>query len=277
MRTIRFFSVLNLVALVVHIFFSYGTQLKLFNAKDVGEISDQYNSLFTPAGVTFAIWGLIYFMLLLFCIYRIASAWKKDITHIANRDTLGTGAWFTANNLAAAAWLIAWTNDKTGLSVYLIFFQLICLVVIHVRLGLYNPSRSAVSSIFTQIPLSIYFGWITIACIANTAVYLKSIGWDGWGYPDSVWTVVMIGLAVLLTVIIVLSRRNVSFGLVVIWALYGIISKRQAIDAAIYEEIIKAAWIGIALVGAVCIVRLAMNFGRHEAPKTFPLAPHSLK
>ncbi|MGN6494345.1 MAG: hypothetical protein ACTHLE_20305, partial [Agriterribacter sp.] len=68
-----------------------------------------------------------------------------------------------------------------------------------------------------------------------------------------------------------------TFGLVVIWALYGIITKRAGIDAAIYEEIIKAAWIGIALVGAVCIVRLAMNFGRHEVHKPFPFAPHSLK
>lgn len=277
MKTTRFFSVLNLIALLVHIFFSYGTQLKLFNTKDVGEISDQYNSLFTPSGATFAIWGLIYFALLLFCIYHIASAWRKDFTHIANRDTNSIGAWFTANNLGAAAWVMAWTSDKIGLSVALIFFQLLCLVVIHARLGLYNPARRAISTVFTQIPLSIYFGWVTIASIANTAIYLKSIDWDGWGYSDSSWTVFMIGVAALLTIIIVFARKNVVYGLVVIWALYGIISKRESINAAIYEEIIKAAWIGIALIAAGCIVRLAMNFGRHQVHKPFPLAPHSLK
>ncbi len=57
MKNVRYFSVLNSLALLVHIFFSYGTQLKLFNSSDVGEVSDRYDSLFTPAGVTFCHMG----------------------------------------------------------------------------------------------------------------------------------------------------------------------------------------------------------------------------
>lgn len=37
--------------------------------KTTGEISEQYANLFTPAGYTFAIWGLIYLLLGIFVVY----------------------------------------------------------------------------------------------------------------------------------------------------------------------------------------------------------------
>lgn len=278
MKNVRYFSVLNLLALLVHIFFSYGTQLKLFNSSDVGEVSDRYDSLFTPAGVTFAIWGLIYIALLLFCIYHIIIAYGKDISHTTNSDTLRIAGAFMANNLAAAAWLVAWTREMIGLSVLLIFFQLICLIIVHARLGIYNPSRSKASTIFTQFPLSIYLGWISIASIANTAAYLIDAGWNGWGISPASWTMIMIGIAVMLTGIMVLSRRNVMYGLVVVWALYGIVIKRQSADAVLYDGIITVAWIGMAAITVACIVRVIMNFKTHaHQHESFPLAPHSLK
>lgn len=35
-----------------------------------GEASDSYGNLFTPAGITFSIWGLIYLLLLGYTIYQ---------------------------------------------------------------------------------------------------------------------------------------------------------------------------------------------------------------
>ena len=34
------------------------------NGQGTGEVSDSYPNLFAPAGITFAIWGLIYLLLL---------------------------------------------------------------------------------------------------------------------------------------------------------------------------------------------------------------------
>ena len=278
MKNVRYFSVLNLLALLAHICFSYGTQLKLFNSSDVGEVSARYESLFTPAGFTFSIWGLIYLALLIFCIYHIVAAYRSDLSHTANRDTLKISGSFIANNLAAAAWLVAWTREMIGLSVVLIFFQLLCLIIIHTRLGIHNPARGTASTLFTQIPLSIYLGWISIASIANVSAFLASIPWSGAGISYITWTVIMIVVAVLLTSIMVLARKNVAYGLVVIWALYGIIIKRQSVDAARYDHIIQAAWIGMAVVALLCIVRFSMNLRIHtHRHAAFPLSPHSLK
>jgi len=54
--------------------------------------------------------------------------------------------------------------------------------------------------LFIRLPFSIYFGWITVATIANATVYLVSIGWNGFGLDPVWWTV------------IILDRRRSSIG-----------------------------------------------------------------
>ena len=53
------------------------------------EISDSYTNLFTPAPLTFAIWGVIYLLLLLFTVYQlwILIARKQDTAEFL--DALG--------------------------------------------------------------------------------------------------------------------------------------------------------------------------------------------
>lgn len=283
MKRIKLLSVSNLLALIVHITLAYTTQLKIINGKDVGQVSDQYNSLFTPAGVTFAIWGIIYMALLIFCIYHIFSAYRYSAAVTENKQVQKIGGWFILNNLSAAAWLIAWVNEMIGLSLALIFFQLLTLIVIHLRTGIYNPRQSWRSLLFSQLPLSIYFAWITIASIANTSVYLVSIGWSGWGMSATGWTVTMICVAVVLSTIVIIRRHNAFFGLVIVWALYGIILKRIETDPVTYDIVIKTAWCGIGIVGLIALLQFIRNakvsstvqHSGKDAP--FPIAKHSLK
>ncbi|MGC4035501.1 MAG: hypothetical protein QM764_06030 [Chitinophagaceae bacterium] len=269
---IRILSVINLLALLVHIFFSYATQFKLVNTKDVGQISDQYVSLFTPAGFTFAIWGFIYVSLLGFCMFHIFLAFSRVPAYQSNQDISRIGGLFMFNNLAAAAWLLAWTHNRIGFSLGLIWFQLITLIAIHSLINIHNPRRQSASKVFTQFPLSIYLGWISIATIANTAVYLTSANWDGFGYSAIIWTRIMIGAAVLITLLVVLLWYNVFFGLVVIWALYGIIRKLQMTNAITYADIIQTAWISIAIVSIVCIIQFIKNLGMKKIQQRFPEA-----
>ncbi len=274
---IRTLSILNLLSLLVHISFSYATQFKLINKKTVGEISDQYTSLFTPAGFTFAIWGLIYLSLIAFCIYHLIMAYRQVPVYYPNQDISRMGGLFMFNNLAAAAWLLAWTQEKIGLSLILILFQLFTLIMIHLLTDIYNRRRNFNSKLFTQFPLSIYLGWISIATIANTAVFLSSINWNGAGLGLSAitWTRIMIAAAVFITLIVVLLRNNVFFGLVILWALFGIIKKLQMVNAIAYSEIIQTAWIAIAVVGVMCIIQSIKNAGsgkiRHRYPEAVPV------
>lgn len=272
MKKIQSLSVFNLLALLLHISFSYLTQFKLINTKDVGEVSNNYNSIFTPAAVTFAIWGVIYAALLLFCIYHIVMAYRHNVIHPANVDISRIGVWFILNNLGAAVWLLVWTNEMIAASLGLIIFQLIALVVINLRIGIHNPLRTISSKIFTQFPLSIYFGWLTIATIANTSIYLIASGWDSFGYNPIYWTRIMIGIAVFLTALVVFIRHNVFYGLVIIWALFGIILKRQAEDVYRYDSVIKTAWTGLGIVVLICLIQFLKNIATKKNPSAFPKA-----
>lgn len=255
MKGIRNLAILNAVSLFIHLGFSLLAQLKVFSTKNVGEISDQYRSLFTPSSNTFLIWGLIYLSLIAFCTYHLIKAYKTDKSHPANRDLQKTGTLFIINNLFTAAWLIVWVNDEIFICVLLILVQLVTLIMMHLRLNIHDASRSFASKAFTQFPLSIYLAWITIATIANISTWLTSVGWSGWGISRINWTITMIAIATFLTVSVINRKKNVFFGIVVLWAFYGIMTKRTAENPVEYEPIIVVTY------GAMGIVTLSSLFG----------------
>ena len=46
--------------------------------KYTGELSDNIPNLFVPAGITFAIWGVIYVLILVFAVYLAKDLLKKE-------------------------------------------------------------------------------------------------------------------------------------------------------------------------------------------------------
>jgi hypothetical protein len=104
--------------------------------------------------------------------------------------------------------------------------------------------------------LSIYFGWICIASIANISAWLNSTDWNGMGISESYWVIILIGLATLLSLFIILVRRNIPFGFVVLWALYGIILKRKQVDALLYEDVINAAYAAFVIIMIALLIRI---------------------
>jgi hypothetical protein len=262
MKSTRAFAILNVISFLIHLAISYMVQMKMINSKDVGEISDAFTSLFTPAGFTFGIWGIIYTCLGIFCVFHIVMAYKRNPDNDANKDLHSIGPLFIIINLATAAWLVAWTGTQLLLSIFLIFIQLICLLVIHERLHIHNRLRPPSSKLATEFPMSIYFGWISLATIANISSYLVSIGWNGWGISDINWTLIMIIVSTVLGLILLITRRNIAFGLVVIWGLFGILSKLSNYHLNKYDVLINVSWAGIVVIGLVCLVQVIRSF-RH--------------
>ena len=67
MIMIRF---LNLVFFAGMIVMNYLANSLPLNDKTTGELSDSFPNLFVPAGITFSIWGVIYLLLLVYCILQ---------------------------------------------------------------------------------------------------------------------------------------------------------------------------------------------------------------
>jgi hypothetical protein len=275
MKKIKAFAVFNAVCFLIQIAAAYLIQSSALGTKSVGEVSARYESLFTPAGMTFAIWGVIYTLLAMFCLYHIIIAFKHDKDHPANDDLLKIGNLFILVNLAGAAWMWVWVNEYLIASVVLIYLQLLCLGSIHRRINMYDPMRSAASKLSTMVPLSIYFGWMTIASIANSSSYLAATGWDGFGIAETKWAIILICIAVIITLVLIIGFRNYYYGLPVAWGLYGISVKRSGTGDISNDVIVIATGIAVGIILLACLVQIIRNINYKPPQQMFPATPIS--
>jgi hypothetical protein len=63
---------LNLIFFAGMIVMNYLANALPLNGRTTGELSSAYPNLFTPAGVTFSIWGVIYLLLAGYCIVQLS-------------------------------------------------------------------------------------------------------------------------------------------------------------------------------------------------------------
>lgn len=194
----------------------------LIGGSNTAGISDSYPNLFAPAGFTFAIWGLIYLLLGLF-FFRLFEVWKPKKSAIANRALNNVSKLFALSSLLNIFWLLAWQYKIFWLSVIIMAGLLVTLIQINRLLA--NSRYSFKEWALVRLPFSVYFGWITVATIANVATWLLSFGWDGFGLSPAVWTVAMliVGAAIIITTM--WKNNDWAYGAVGVWAYAGILAK----------------------------------------------------
>ncbi|NDL67121.1 tryptophan-rich sensory protein [Anaerotalea alkaliphila] len=196
------------------------------NGVTTGAVSDRYPNLFAPAGFTFGIWGLIYSLLVVFAVLQ----WREQRhRHFTSRTVAAAlGPWYFLSCAANAAWILAWHHDRIPWTMALMVVLLLCLVQAYRRLELHAYVERDKTTGIARIAMSVYLGWVSIATIANAAVLLVALEWSGWGLPPSWWTVLVLVAGILLGAASVLFKRDFYYALVVVWALWGIYSKRSA-------------------------------------------------
>ncbi len=235
--------VLNTLTLLFAIFMNSLAGSAVFNGKNVGAVSDKYDTLIAPAGYAFAIWGPIYLLLILFVGYQWYSYYKLK----QDDEIKQTGIWLSLANIANGLWIIAWLNEAIGLSTLLIFVLLVSLIILTLRLRLEIWDAPNRTIFFVWWPVVIYLGWIIVASVSNVAACLVSLGWQGGFLNENIWTMVMIGVASIIYLWLVFSRNLRESALVGIWAFVAI-SVRHWND---YFGIAIAALIGAAILFAV--------------------------
>jgi hypothetical protein len=193
----------------------------IFGGKNTAQISDAYPTLFTPAGYVFAIWGIIYVLLGVFVVFQALPS-QKDKDYQKKIDWL-----FILSSLFNAVWLFLWQSEYLGWSVVVIFLLLASLIIVYLRLNIGKSPVSLREKLAVHVPFSVYLGWITIASIANVAAALVSVNWDGFGISPETWATLILIVALVITLLVVATRRDVAYGLVIIWALVGIAVKQS--------------------------------------------------
>ncbi len=228
-----------------------------FNGTTVGEVSSKYETLFTPAGYAFAIWGVIYLMLIAFVAYQWFAWFKRK----EDRELKQTGWWFALGNLANGFWIVAWLNEQMGLSVLLILVLLFSLIMLTIRLRLETWDAPVRIIAFVWWPVCIYLGWVIVASVANISVFLVSIGWRGGFISEEIRTVIMIAVATVIYLVLIKTRNLREAALVGIWALVAIAVKQWQFN----NEIVIAA------LAASAILFVAVAVHAFQNRKTSPI------
>jgi hypothetical protein len=211
----------------------------VFGGRSVGDVSAQYDTLITPAGYAFAIWGIIYLLLILFVGYQWV-AWLKNRDDTALKQT---GGWFALGNIANGLWIVVWLNEYMALSVALILILLITLIVLTFRLRLEIWDAPVRTIAFVWWPIVFYLGWIVVASVANVSVYLVSIPWQGGFLSPVAWALVMIVIATAIYLLLVFTRNMREAALVGVWAFIAIAARQGSAHPAIGIT----AWVAAAI------------------------------
>jgi hypothetical protein len=205
-------------AFVAMVVVNYLAQALPINGATPGQISDSLPNLFTPAGLTFSVWGVIYLMLAVFTVYQFFFRPAEG-----QRSLDGVRALFIASSLINIAWIFSWHYRAFALSMGLMLLLLVSLIAINRVLD--RRRLAGFRKALIALPFSLYFGWITVATVANATALFVHLGWDRLGLPEEFWAVVILLVAMLIGSAAMIARKDVAYGLVLIWAYVGILLK----------------------------------------------------
>jgi translocator protein len=230
---------LESLCLIGVIFMNFLANYLPLGGRLTGQVSAAYPTLFTPDGLTFSIWGLIYSLLIVYIIRK----WWKILTKISVPD----GQWFIASCFLNVAWLFAWHYELLAIS---LIFMLGLLSSLWLWLRSLRRFEMAGGDVYWyRMVARVYFAWISVATIANIAIWLVSLG--GLSFP-SFWTLAALLLVTLSAFYRLFKLGDFSFVLIISWAFAGIYRGRTV------ESGVEADFVGqsVLVLGVLLLLSL---------------------
>lgn len=254
----------NLVGFLIMVTINYLANALPLNHLTTGELSDKYPNLFVPAGFTFSIWGVVYILLGVFVFFSLKQAITGQEVFPAFKKV---GLLFFLTCLANAGWIFAWHFQQLAWSLTIMVLLLVLLIIIYQKLDRRPYEEKRLDKFPAKLPFSIYLAWISVATVANTTAVLVGLGWNGFGLSPQFWTVGVLALILILTLIFVLKKRDLLYGLTIIWALFGILYERIQDTAASDRAVEIAALAGLAIILLALVLRAIL----HPRAKSIPI------
>jgi benzodiazapine receptor len=206
-----------------------------FNGLTTAEISDRFPVYFVPAGYVFSIWGLIYLGLIAYAVFQALPSQRE------NPLLRGSGYLVVVSALANCVWLFLWHYEQFPLTLVAMLGLLAVLILIYHEVGTGRVPASAAETWAVRVPFSIYLGWITVATIANVTDVLYYWNWDGFGVSARDWTLILFAAVLLIAGLVSITRRDIAYNFVIVWALVGIAVKQSSAKSLVLGALVTAA------------------------------------
>jgi hypothetical protein len=200
-RSFNKFNAINLVGYVANAVVVFGVgSLGWFDRPSNGELSDKYQTIITPAGSAFSIWGPIFIFQFLWVIWQMLPSQRNSL------GVTSVGYWYLGVCLMQVGWTLSFSWEIMWLSLVFMYAILACLVGMHLPLQRYNKIWKGY--FLWQFPFSLHLGWIIAASLVNTSVVLVD-------YSASMTAQFGVAIASLALVVV----ATLTPPLVLVWAL----------------------------------------------------------
>ena len=80
--------------------------------------------------------------------------------------------------------------------------------------------------------------------------------WNTSAFGEQFWTVCVIIVAIIIALIMIFQRKDIFYGLVIAWALTGILIKRLVVDPTPYYSILITVIAGLILISLATIFQI---------------------
>ena len=254
-RTVsKWFKWVMLVALIAMLTINALSSILPINGVTPKEVSDRYPNLFVPAPLTFAIWGVIYILVIAYTLYQFGLFRKRG--EAVNATLLNrTAIVFTVSCILNLSWVLAWHYGLLTVSFLLLVLFLITMIDMRRIIHAQEP-LSVKEKWLVRLPFSVYFGWVTVATIAGAVALLVGSGFGGLGLSESTWTILILVVGAAIGIATALRFRDIPYLLVFVWAYANILSNHlsPAGFAGQYTGVIATLCVTLAAFVAVIVI-----------------------
>lgn len=257
---------LNLVGFILQVVFNVLSSFGVFFGNTNGSVSDKYKTLITPAGFAFAIWGVIYFFQACFVVWSLLPQQKANTLLIH-----GVSWYFAISCVLNATWVLVFavgTDLAVQFCSFILFLVLASVLTIYVRCKCWlRQNNTWPEFLFIDVSFSLYAGWLTVASILNVSIaFIAGGATDSlWGVPAETWSIIMLSAALLINIIVVLTRRDFVFPLVLAWATYAIEAESKNYSVGLAAGIVAIAALVIGLLTAIYrIVKYCLQMKKQQ-------------
>jgi len=163
------YNYLNIIGYVINflITFGVGTLAIIPGAMDIGDLSDKYQTIVTPNGTAFSIWGIIFIAQAIFAIGQLLPRYRSKA---AVQD--GLKYWYFLVCIVQALWTFFFSYELITLSLPAIALICICLLCAITSQYHCELERTHIEFWMMRFPFMIHCGWLTAATALNTNVVI---------------------------------------------------------------------------------------------------------
>ncbi|RSK49284.1 tryptophan-rich sensory protein [Hymenobacter rigui] len=238
-------------AIVGNIALNYVSQRFPFNGQTNADVSGKYPTPLTPAGYAFSIWGIIFLSLLVYAVWQLLPAQRRNPLPDAVARPL------VLVNVLTGFWLVVFAYELLPLSVVVMLGILAGLAVVYGRVR--HFARRGEAPAWVNLPFGLYLGWISVALAVNATVALGT-RWQVSEAKGVEIAIILVGIVAGLALNVTKRFRELAYPAAVTWGLVGIWAARHGETSTMV-----LAWMALAAAGVVAVMSLVLVWwGKRE-------------